>query len=209
MSTCPSASACAVFSFSRAGAEAREHLDAHREGGEALAEGLEMLERKHRRRHEHARPACPALTTLKAARRATSVLPKPTSPQTRRSIGSLASRSRLHFADGALLINRLLVRERVRQRVVPRGVLAVTGADGRLAGGVEFDQVVGQIEHRPLDAALGARPLAAAEFMHRRLRAARLDRARRGRSDRPAHRGGPRPRTRSAGTRGPRRSSSA
>ena len=54
---------------------------------EAVEERLEVLLGEDRRGTEHHDlTACPA-THLKAARRATSVLPKPTSPQSRRSIG--------------------------------------------------------------------------------------------------------------------------
>ena len=69
-----------------ASAHARDGLDAQREVAEAVAEGLQVLLREQRRRREHEHLP-PALATRNAARSATSVLPKPTSPQIRRSIG--------------------------------------------------------------------------------------------------------------------------
>ena len=52
---CPSASSASTALISFGGAEAGDHLDAHREGREALAEGLAVLEREHRggRQHRH------------------------------------------------------------------------------------------------------------------------------------------------------------
>ena len=64
----------------------------------------------------------PSCTALNAARMATSVLPKPTSPQTRRSIGRVGLHVGLHVVDGLQLVGRLLVREGLLQLVLPRRV---------------------------------------------------------------------------------------
>jgi hypothetical protein len=69
----------------RGALEARQHLDAHGPAGEAVAEGVVVLLRQQRGRHQH-RDLAPLAVAMKAARMATSVLPKPTSPQTRRSM---------------------------------------------------------------------------------------------------------------------------
>ena len=55
----------------------------------------------------------PAIAATKAARSATSVLPKPTSPQTSRSIGLPAPRSSMHVADRAVLVVGFLIGEAV------------------------------------------------------------------------------------------------
>ena len=60
----------------------------------------------------------PAIAVTKAARSATSVLPKPTSPQTSRSIGRPAPRSSMHVVDRALLVLGLLVGEAGGELVV-------------------------------------------------------------------------------------------
>ena len=66
--------------------EPRQHLDPYRIVREPLAEGLAVLACEQRGRYED-RDLFAVMTALSAARSATSVLPNPTSPQTRRSIG--------------------------------------------------------------------------------------------------------------------------
>ncbi len=61
-----------------------------------------MLARQQRRRHHHGHLAA-AIATAKAVRNATSVLPKPTSPQTSRSIGRPLPRSSM-VCDGFVLV---------------------------------------------------------------------------------------------------------
>ena len=48
----PSARPATIVALLLVAAEAGEHLDAHREAGEALAEGVEVLLREDGRRHE-------------------------------------------------------------------------------------------------------------------------------------------------------------
>jgi hypothetical protein len=73
--------------------QARERPDPQAEAGETLAEGLQVLARQHGggRQHSH---LLARQRRYAAARSATSVLPKPTSPQTSRSIGRPEDRSR-------------------------------------------------------------------------------------------------------------------
>jgi hypothetical protein len=65
--------------------EARQHLDGHGPAREAVAEGVVVLLRQQGGGDEH-RHLPPFAVAMKAARMATSVLPKPTSPQTSRSM---------------------------------------------------------------------------------------------------------------------------
>ena len=83
----------------RASGSGESISDLHRERGEPLGERVEVLLRQHGRRARARRPACPSFTALNAARIATSVLPKPTSPQTSRSIGAVALHVLLHVLD--------------------------------------------------------------------------------------------------------------
>ena len=53
MSTCPASIFCDRLLLLLGGAEAAEHIDLEREGGEALLEGIEVLEGQHRRRRKH------------------------------------------------------------------------------------------------------------------------------------------------------------
>ena len=77
--------------------EAGEAADLDREALEALLEGVEMLAGEQGGRATSA-TCSPAIAATKAARSATSVLPKPTSPQTSRSIGLPAPRSAITSA---------------------------------------------------------------------------------------------------------------
>ena len=96
--------------------EARGLRDADRQALEALDEGLEVLAREQRRRQTTA-TCLPLMAATKAARSATSVLPKPTSPQTSRSIGCPAPRS-VSTASMRVLVVGLLVREAGDELVV-------------------------------------------------------------------------------------------
>ena len=62
----------------------------------------------------------PFMAVTKAARSATSVLPKPTSPQMSRSIGRPEARSAMHGGDGGLLVVGLLVGKAGAELVVER-----------------------------------------------------------------------------------------
>ena len=75
-----------------AGDEARGLRDLHRQAAEALGEGVEVLAREQRGRH-HDGDLLAGQHREQAARSATSVLPKPTSPQISRSIGRPLARS--------------------------------------------------------------------------------------------------------------------
>ena len=100
------------------GAEARQRLDAHRPVGEAVAEVRQVLLHQQRRRREHRDLLAGLCVATNAARIATSVLPKPTSPQTMRSIGrSPADRASTWRIDLRLILG-LLEREGVGEGLV-------------------------------------------------------------------------------------------
>jgi hypothetical protein len=76
-----------------------------------------MLTRQQRGRHHH-RHLYPFIAAMKAARSATSVLPKPTSPQTSRSIGFSRRQIVTHPLDRSHLVFGLVIGEAGRKLVV-------------------------------------------------------------------------------------------
>jgi hypothetical protein len=60
----------------------------------------------------------PPVTATKAARSATSVLPKPTSPQTSRSMGARRDHVLDHRVDGGVLVGGFLEAEAVGEGLV-------------------------------------------------------------------------------------------
>ncbi len=98
----------------------------------------------------------PAVAMRNAARIATSVLPKPTSPQTSRSIGRSDLQVGVHLGDGAGLVRRLVEGEGGGEGAV----VVVRGrhghAEGALALGVEAEQLVRHLAQVLLDLGLGA-----------------------------------------------------
>ena len=78
----------------------------------------------------------------------------------------------LHVVDGGELVRRLHERERVLELALPRGVLGERVALGRLARGVQLDQLAGDLADRLAGAALALGPVAAAHLVQRRLLAA-------------------------------------
>ncbi len=90
----------------------------------------------------------PSWIALNAARIAISVLPKPTSPHTRRSIGIGRSMSRLDVVDRRALIGRLDERERLLHLGLPGRVLRERVALGVDALLVEHDEFLGDLADR-------------------------------------------------------------
>ena len=113
----------------------------------------------------------PSAAALTAARSATSVLPKPTSPQTSRSIG----RSRLHVAldrlDRLDLVGGLAVGEGRLHRDLPLAVGREGVAAAGAALGVEVEQLAGQRAGGAAGPRLHVLPALAAERRERRLAA--------------------------------------
>ena len=134
-------------STSLADAEARQLGDLHRPVGEAVGEGLVVLLGEQRGRARAPRPACRPATATNAARSATSVLPKPTSPHTRRSIGLPARHVRDHRVDRRGLVGRLLEAEAVGERLVVVRLERERVALARRALRVEVEQLGGGVAH--------------------------------------------------------------
>ena len=106
----------------------------------------------------------PLMAAMKAARNATSVLPKPTSPQTRRSIGRPAVEIAEHGVDRGLLVFGLLVGETGAEFVdsMPGATLSF-GRRAQLALGRDLDQLMRDFADAALHARLARLPAAAAE----------------------------------------------
>ncbi len=105
------------------------------------------------------------MAARKAARMATSVLPKAGIPADEPVHGLVEVHVEIHVLDGAGLVGRLLVLER-------RGKLLVVSVDRRecmplqgVAGGVEGHQILGDLLDGLLDAPLGRFPGRAAQFV--------------------------------------------
>ena len=147
----------------------------------------------------------PLLTALKAARSATSVLPNPTSPTTRRSIGSDDSIPSRTDVDGGLLIGGFLIGKGVGELVVPDSVRSVRRGSGSSPGWRRAESA-----RRPSRARRGGRGAGFAAIRRSRAASASVRRRRpnsapRGRSDRRGRRAGRPWRSRRAGTRARRR----
>ena len=84
--------------------QARQLRDAHRQPGEALIEGLQMLPAEQRPSVSARRPACRPEPRETPRGNATSVLPKPTSPHTSRVHRPAGAEVGDRLVDGARLI---------------------------------------------------------------------------------------------------------
>ena len=71
----------------------------------------------------------------------------------------------LDLVDGGELVGGLLIGESVLQLLLPRGVRAEREALGALAGGVQLDQVVGDLVDMLAGLGFGGRPVGAAELV--------------------------------------------
>jgi hypothetical protein len=93
----------------------------------------------------------PPITALNAARIATSVLPKPTSPQIRRSIGRVRSMSALASLMAFQLVGRFLEEKRCLELALPGGVRWERVAGLGIARGLdreEFRREIGDLSRR-------------------------------------------------------------
>ena len=149
------------------GAEAAEHLDAHRVGAEPVGEGGVMLLREDRRGAEH-RHLQPVLHSLEGGpdrdlRLAVSHVAADQVVHGVRRLHGL-----LHGVDGLKLVAGLRVGEGVLHLVLPDGVRREGMAGEHLPRGVQRDQLAGHLASGPLRALLGPRPFLAAEARQRR-----------------------------------------
>ena len=71
----------------------------------------------------------------------------------------------LDLVDGGQLVGGLLVRERVLQLLLPRGVRAEREAGRALAGRIQLDQILGDLMDVLAGLGLGGRPVGAAQFV--------------------------------------------
>ena len=117
----------------------------------------------------------PACTALKAARSATSVLPKPTSPQMSRSIGLRPLHVALGLLDRAQLARRLGEGERGLELPLPVGVRREREARLRLAARLDAQELGREVHRRPLHRAAGLLPASGPDPAELGLRAAQAD----------------------------------
>ena len=168
MSTLPCSSSASTAWVSSRGAEARQRLDAHRPVGEAVAEVGRCCCARSVVGASTA-TCLPACTATKAARIATSVLPKPTSPQTMRSIGRSLRQVREHVADGLAPGPRS---PRTGRRWRSSGTRArSSGSDRprlRLAARIQVEQFRRHVADLLGGAPARPRPLVGAELVQRR-----------------------------------------
>ena len=108
----------------------------------------------------------PDMATAKAARSATSVLPKPTSPQTSRSMTLARGQVVEHGVDGRQLILGLLVGEARRELLVERPAgCSIGGAVEQLALRRDLDELLRHVADALLEPALLGLPGDAAELV--------------------------------------------
>ncbi len=112
---------------------------------------------------------CPDIAMTKAARSATSVLPKPTSPQIRRSIGRPLPRSSIVSAIAFFPGPRSLVGELGAELVVEALRRIGRGQRFQLARGGDADELRRHLAHPRLHLGLAGLPARAAETVERRV----------------------------------------
>ena len=145
-------------------AEPRQHLDADGKRREALAEGVLVLEREDRRRHEH--------RDLHAVgdgfeRRPHRDLGLPVADVAAQEAVHRRGRLhvRAHVLDRLELIARLLELEQRLELPHPLGVGREGVAAGPLARGIELEELLRHVAHGAPDALLDARPARAPELV--------------------------------------------
>ena len=117
----------------------------------------------------------PSITALNAARMATSVLPKPTSPQISRSIGLGRSMSAL-VSTMARIWSGVSSKMKALSNSRCQGVSGANGWPGlRFARGLDGEQFAGDIAHGAFGLRLGLGPARAAQRVERRTRLAGAD----------------------------------
>ena len=161
-STAPSSSPATVAACSRSRDEPRQQPDGDRERREALAERLEVLRGEDGRRDEH-RDLLAVLDRLERGPDrdlGLAVADVADDQAVHRPAGLHVG---LHLGDRAELVERLLVREARLHLVLPRRVGGVGVAAGGGPGGVELEQLLGQVVDGALDPLLRPDPVGPAE----------------------------------------------
>ncbi len=109
----------------------------------------------------------PAMAATKAARKATSVLPKPTSPQISRSIGRPLAKIGDGVGDGLLLVLGLLIGKAGAEFVI-KTLGRIDRRQGfQFAGGGDLDQLGGDLAHPLLHPGLALLPAGSAQPVER------------------------------------------
>ena len=146
------------------GLEAAHRPDGDGEALVALREGLVMLLDEQRGRHEHGH----LLGVLHGLERGAHG--DLGFAETHVAADQAVHRDRLlhiglDLVDGGQLVGGLLVRERVLQLLLPRGVGAERETGRALAGRIQLDQVLGDLMDVLAGLGLGGRPVGAAQFV--------------------------------------------
>ncbi len=139
-------------------AQPREHLNPHRERGQALREGGEVLERKDGGRHENGDLGT-GVDRFEGGAHGDLSLAEADIAADEAVHGASRLHVGLHLVDGALLIGSLRVGKCLSQVAVPRAVLGVGAAPGGLPGGVELHQLKGHLPDGAAHPLLGLDPL--------------------------------------------------
>ena len=150
------------------GLEPRQRRDVHRERGVPLGEGRVVLLDEQRGRHQDG----DLLAVLDRLERGPD-------GDLGLAVADVAADDPVHrhdafhvvldVVDGGQLVRRLDERERVLELALPRRVLGERVALGRLARGVQLDQLAGDLADRLARAALALGPVAAAHLVQRGL----------------------------------------
>ena len=144
------------------GSEAREHLDPDGEGGHALGEGGGVLLRQNGRGHEH-RHLVAAADGLEGGADGDLRLAVAHVPHDETVHGAVALHVRFHVARGGGLVGRFDEGEGGFEFHLPGSVVVAGDAGQHLPGGVELEQIFGQLAHGLADLLLGALPLLGAQ----------------------------------------------
>ena len=148
------------------GLEARERAHLHREAGEALGEGLEVLLDEQRRGHEH-RDLLAVLDGLERGAHGDLGLAEADVAREQAVHRDRPLHVGLDLVDRLQLVGRLGERERLFELALPRGVGPERVALGRHARRVELDELDRDVAHGLARRALGLRPVAAAHLRER------------------------------------------
>ena len=141
----------------------RERLDLHRESGEPLVERLEVLLDEERGRHEH-RDLLAVLDRLERGAHGDLGLAEADVAREQAVHRDRPLHVGLDLVDRLQLVGRLGVGERLLELALPGRVGAEGVALGGHAGGVELDELDGDVAHGAARLALRLRPVAAAHL---------------------------------------------
>ena len=153
--------------------EAAQHLDPDREGGQATAEGQEVLLGEDGGGNEDGHLAA-GFHDPEGGPQCDLGLAVAHVPAHEAVHGPLPGHVGRHLVDRALLVRRLGKWEGLGQLALPCGLRGVGEASGRLAGGIQLQQLVGQVGDRRPDPTGRGRPLPAAELAEARRRRPRI-----------------------------------